>query len=242
MKFIFAIFTFISLIASCTHGPDWRTATRQSAGIAPSPDKEPEALVQVYVARTFGWRKYFAVHSWIATKEKNADHYVTYQVTSWNLRSQNSSVIETPDIPDRYWYGAEPTLISELRGPAAEKAIPVIQQLTKDYYYHNQYTIWPGPNSNSYIAHLIRHTPGLHVELPPTAIGKDWIDQGSLAGWSETGSGVQLSLFGVLGLTAALEEGIEVNILGLVFGIDLWRPALKLPFIGRLGFPDGPIF
>ena len=35
----------------------------------------------------------------------------------------------------------------------------------------------------------------------------------------------------------ALEEGVEINVLGLSFGIDVMRPALKLPGIGRLGMP-----
>jgi len=39
-----------------------------------------------------------------------------------------------------------------------------------------------------------------------------------------------------------LSEGIEINILGLTFGIDFWMPAIKLPFVGRLGFKDRPVF
>ena len=35
----------------------------------------------------------------------------------------------------------------------------------------------------------------------------------------------------------AAEEGIEINILGLTFGIDWNQPALKLPGLGRIGFP-----
>ena len=39
-------------------------------------------------------------------------------------------------------------------------------------------------------------------------------------------------------MTIGWRDGIEVNILGLSFGIDFWRPALKLPLIGRLGFSE----
>jgi hypothetical protein len=53
-----------------------------------------------------------------------------------------------------------------------------------------------------------------------------------------SGTGYQLSLLGVLGLTLAREEGIEVNLLGLSFGLDILKPALKLPFIGRLGVSE----
>jgi hypothetical protein len=43
-----------------------------------------------------------------------------------------------------------------------------------------------------------------------------------------------LSLGGLLGVAAAVEEGIELNVLGLVTGIDVRQPALKLPGIGRV--------
>jgi hypothetical protein len=36
-------------------------------------------------------------------------------------------------------------------------------------------------------------------------------------------------------LTIGWVEGVEVNVLGLVAGIDLRRPALKVPGLGRLG-------
>jgi hypothetical protein len=45
-------------------------------------------------------------------------------------------------------------------------------------------------------------------------------------------------MFGLLGVTLAREEGIELNLLGMNFGIDFYKPALKLPFIGRLGVGD----
>jgi len=35
----------------------------------------------------------------------------------------------------------------------------------------------------------------------------------------------------------AVDEGVELNLLGLSAGIDLRRPALKLPGIGRIGMP-----
>jgi hypothetical protein len=44
-----------------------------------------------------------------------------------------------------------------------------------------------------------------------------------------------MSLFGLLGLTASRIEGLELNVLGLTFGVNPFDPALKLPIIGRLG-------
>ena len=235
-----SIVFMLLFISSCSH-PDWRTADRSSIGLAPSPEKESRAVVQVYAARAFAWRGYFAVHSWIATKKKDADHYTVYQVLGYRL-ANGSSVVIADGIPDARWYGSAPFLIEELIGEKAEAAIPVIHEAALSYPYKGTYTIWPGPNSNTFISHIIRRVPELGVELPSSAIGKDWLSDGGIFAYSETGTGVQLSLYGLLGFTIGLGDGIEMDILGLSFGVDLWRPAIKLPFVGRLGFPDAAVF
>ena len=43
----------------------------------------------------------------------------------------------------------------------------------------------------------------------------------------------QLHVLTPQGVLAGWDEGLEVNVLGLVTGIDVRRPALKLPGIGR---------
>lgn len=221
---------------------DWRTADRSSAGIAPKPEEEPRAVVQVYAARTVRWRKYFAVHSWIATKEKDAKAYETYHVIGFRARRGLDVVVVEEGIPDARWFGHEPELLRDLRGPAAERAIPKIREAARTYPYRREYRAWPGPNSNTFISYILRRTPEIGVELPPHAIGKDWIENGRIAGMSESGTGGQISLFGVLGVTIGLAEGLEVNLLGLTFGLDVFRPALKLPMIGRVGMKDAPVF
>lgn len=232
-------FVFIILLAaSQSFAQDWRTASRESAGLAPDSHKEKEAVVQVYAARTFAWRGYFSVHSWIATKEKNASEYTTYHVIGWRVNRGLEAVAIQQDTPDRYWYGAKPELLEDLRGEAAEKAIPQIDKLAKNYAYKDVYRAYPGPNSNTFISHIIRNVDELKVELPPNAVGKDWINQADLVGWSESGTGVQLSLWGLFGFTVGLNEGVELNLLGLNFGVDLLRPALKLPMVGRVGMKD----
>lgn len=231
----------ILFLSACSHS-DWRTADRSSAGIAPDPKIERAAVVQVYAARAIRWRGFFAVHTWIATKEKNADHYITYHVMGFRIKSTGSSVVVGEEIPDRKWFGAEVDLIEEIRGAPAERAIPQIQAAVQNYPYQSSYRAWPGPNSNTFVSHILRQVPELGVELPPHAIGKDWIHDAQLIGWTESGTGAQVSVFGALGMTLGLAEGIEVNVLGFSFGLDFWRPALKLPLAGRLGFPDAPVF
>jgi hypothetical protein len=64
---------------------DWRTASRQSAGLAPPATTTREAVVQVYAARAFSWRGVFAVHTWISIKPKGASEYTTYEVMGWHV-------------------------------------------------------------------------------------------------------------------------------------------------------------
>ena len=219
---------------------DWKTADSSSSGLAPLPEEEPEAVVQVYSARAFGWRKYFGVHTWIAVKEKNAGSYTVYQVMGYQLPAKGTSVSISRDIPDRKWFGAEPDLIQELRGKAAERAIPAISRTAEEYPEADTYRLIPGPNSNTFTAALMREVPELTVELPPHAVGKDYLP-GGIAGRTESGTGIRINLWGLGGVSLGLAEGVEVSLLGLDAGFDLLRPALKLPMIGRIGLPDAPV-
>ena len=120
-------------------------------------------------------------------------------------------------------------------GDAAEKAIPQIYEAVKTYPHAKDYVIWPGPNSNTFVAHIARQVPELSVDLPPTAIGKDYLPNAALVGKTPSGSGVQVSLVGAMGVLVGVEEGIEINLLGLTLGVDPLAPAIKLPGIGRVG-------
>ena len=231
------------LAVSCgdvSMGQDWRTADRSSAGIAPNPQNTPEAVVQVYAARAFNWRGALAVHTWVAAKPRDGDYYTVHQVMGWRRYQNLPVVISTPDIPDRLWYGARPELLVDLRGEQATQAIPRIEAAVASYPFVREYGLWPGPNSNTFTAHVGREVPELAMDLPTTAIGKDFLTNGSIVESAPSGTGGQLSLYGLLGVTVAREEGLELNILALNFGIDLLRPAIKLPGIGRIGMSKTP--
>ena len=89
---------------------------------------------------------------------------------------------------------------------------------------------------------MLDAVPEVGVALPPTAIGKDYPYDGRWLRRTPSGTGFRLTLGGYAGLTLGWVEGIEVGILGAVAGLDLRRPAIKLPGLGRLGMggPDGP--
>ncbi len=214
---------------------DWRTASREPAGIAPDPASTPEAVVQVYVARAFSWRGYFGVHSWIAVKPSKALHFTVYEVIGWR-HHRNQSVLSISRRPaDARWFGAMPEIIADLRGAGVDAVIERIDRVARAYPYADAYTVWPGPNSNTFTAYVGRQVPELKLDLPPTAIGKDYLTNGTPFAKAPSGTGGQFSIFGLLGILIGAEEGLEINLLGLTFGIDPMDPALKLPFFGRLG-------
>ncbi len=214
---------------------DWRTADRSPAGIAPDPARYRGAVVQVYAARAFNWRGVFAVHTWIAVKPRDAHAYRVYQVVGWRVYGGLPAVVAATDLPDRNWYGATPEVIADIRGPAAQSAIPKIAKAVREYPHADEYEAWPGPNSNTFVAHVIRKVPELDFALPVTAIGKDFLPNAGLIEASPSGTGFQLSVYGVAGVMGGLREGLEFNLLSLAFGIDPLRPAIKLPGWGRLG-------
>ena len=213
---------------------DWRTASREPVGLAPDPAAHPEAVIQVYAARTVGWRGVFGVHSWVAVKPARASEYTVYEVIGWKLRWDDTAVSIRSREPDGRWFGNEPELLADKRGAAADALIARIDEAAKSYPYAAEYSAWPGPNSNTFTAWITRAVPELETDLPPTAIGKDYLS-GTLVGAAPSGSGVQFSLGGLFALTASGVEGLEVNLLGLTFGINPFDLSLKLPLVGRLG-------
>ncbi|HVF15691.1 MAG TPA: DUF3750 domain-containing protein [Steroidobacteraceae bacterium] len=213
---------------------DWRTANRGPAGLAPDPATTPEAVVQVYGARTVGWRGYVGVHTWIAVKPSNAERFTVHEVIGYRLRRTGTVVVTSDRYADGHWFGAKPELLSDLRGEGVDDVIRRIDEAVTKYPYADQYRVWPGPNSNTFTAWVLRHAPEVRADLPPTAIGKDYLGALPL-NKSPSGTGVQLNVLGVAGVMAGMEEGLELNVLGLTFGVDPKSLSLKLPLIGRVG-------
>ena len=228
-----------SLPGSAVESRSWRTAPRHSAGIAPDPvELADTAIVQVYSAATFGWRGLFAEHPWIIFKRSGDTAFTRYDVVGWR---GNDVVQRNYALPDGLWFGAQPKVLVDHRGDGVDTMIDQIETAIKSYPYADTYRSYPGPNSNTFLAHIGREVPALRLDLPANAIGKDYRPISHPLGLSSSGSGLQVSLLGLLGLSIGLEEGVEMNILGLNFGLDFNSPGLRLPFVGRLGFDDATL-
>lgn len=219
---------------------DWRTASQESVGLAPDPATHREPVVQAYAARTVGWRGAFAVHTWLAVKPQDAQTYTRYEVIGWRLiRGGSAMSVSDTRAADGEWFGARPQLLRDLRGDEAASVIAKLPAAIKAYPYGGEYRAWPGPNSNTFIAFMAREIPELRLTMPSNAIGKDFVPIGGFVGWSPSHTGVQVSLYGLAGMIVGWDEGVELNVLGLVTGLDVRHPAIKLPGVGRIGVMSG---
>ncbi len=217
----------------------WWELRRDSSEQAPPAKDSDEAIIQVYAARAARWKGSFGVHTWIATKRTSESRYTRMEVIGYSVFWGHDAVRVRNGLPDGYWFGNRPTLLREIRG--GDKVDALIDRLydaAENYPYNHSYHVWPGPNSNTFTAFMARAVPELRLELPSTAIGKDYQPWNKSLSKSPSGTGAQLSFKGYAGVLVGLEEGVELNLFGLTAGIDAWPPALKLPAVGRIGFSD----
>jgi hypothetical protein len=232
--FILPIAARAALTAFEDRASNWRDADWSSAGRLPLAGSHPEARLLVMSARTGRWKGIFAVHSWIVVKRENARSWSRYDVVGWGKPVRTNGWA-----PDGRWFGDFPVFIADVRGSDAAALIPKIEAAIAAYPYAQagDYRTWPGPNSNTFVATVLRAIPELGVALPPNALGKDFRAH-PFIGLTDSRTGVEVNLWGLLGLKVGWVEGLEINVLGLVAGLDVRRPGLKLPGFGRIGVEE----
>jgi hypothetical protein len=243
LKLAFSLFALLFLLPLAVSavlyqragiGNGWWHADRSSTGLLPPAAEARGAVVRVFAAPTVRWRGIFAVHCWLVIKPEGDAGYTRYDYTAWGEPIRVNGFAA-----DGRWFGRAPTVVFAVDGAEAAALIPRMQAAITGYAWRNQgdYRPWPGPNSNTFVAAVL-DTAGVQVALPPNAIGKDFPYDGRWLRWTATG--VKLTLGGYAGITLGLVEGFEVNFLGAVAGLDLRRPAIKLPGLGRLGMDAAP--
>ncbi len=233
--FLFPLAVHAAIYASKDRPASYRDADWSSVGMLPPASADREARMLVFTGRTGRWKGIFAVHSWVVIKPENSTNWTRYDVVGWGqpLRTNNWA-------PDGRWFGDAPRILLDVRGAQAAALIPKVQAVVAEYQYDRMgdYRVWPGPNSNTFTAAVLRAVPELHTTLPANAVGKDFRAL-PYVGLTDSRTGVEVSLWGLLGVKAGWVEGIELNFMGLVAGLDLRHPAVKLPGFGRVGIDDG---
>lgn len=211
---------------------NWREADWSSANILPKPKASDEAAIYIFSATTGGMKGAVASHSWIVTKGKGETTYNRYDKVGWG-----SPIRRNAYVADARWYSNTPNLVVSVKGEEATRLIPKIEQAIQSYPYSKPgaYRIWPGPNSNTFVAHVLRSVPELGTVLPPDAVGRDYLLEGRLFSIDADGLDMHATLYGLLGISAGARSGLEVHFMGLVAGFDVMHPAIKIPALGRFG-------
>ncbi|WGH79843.1 DUF3750 domain-containing protein [Jannaschia ovalis] len=212
--------------------PDsWRNADWGPSGVLPPAQAVPGAAIRVMAARTGGAKGAVSVHSWIVHKRAGAARWTRHDVVGWGRPVRRDAYAA-----DARWYSNLPQVIGAADGSAAATLIPRLEAAIAAYPFagSDAYRIFPGPNSNTFTAHLLRELPELGVTLPPHAVGRDFLGEGPQLVLDEGGD-LHASISGLAGFTVGPRAGVELHLLGQAVGLDIMRPALKLPAIGRLG-------
>ncbi len=213
------------------HPGSWRNADWSSSGILPRAPTKDEASIYVLAARTGGFKGAFSLHSWLVVKKPGSISYDRYDKVGWG-----SPIRHNAYAADGRWYSNAPEIVASATGPEAARLIPEVDQAIADYRYSHRgdYRIWPGPNSNSFVAHVLRSTPDLGAILPPNATGRDYAPGLFAVDLAPDWRDIHVTLGGFLGFAAGVRSGIEFHFAGLVAGLDLANPAVKIPAYGTV--------
>ena len=199
-----------------------------ATGLLPDASSNTGAAIYVLSARTSGLKGALARHSWIVIRKPGERSYDRYDKMGWG------EVIWKNGFPaDGLWFSNPPLIEHAVEGAVAARLIPAVEAAIASYPYAEQgnYCAWPGPNSNSFIAHILRAAPELG-RLPITAIGRDFHPR-SIAGWHPTHRCFEINVRGLVGVAISWSL-LEVRLLGLVGGIDLDRRAILVPAVGAI--------
>ena len=91
-----------------------------------------------------------------------------------NSLTQSSSIMPAREEKSHRLAGSKSSNLISL---AMKSAILLSLMLAAaaDYPCRDSYRTWPGPNSNTFISFILRSVPELGVDLPPNAIGRDFL-------------------------------------------------------------------
>jgi hypothetical protein len=165
------------LVSFCLPDPrslvPWHQARRDPTGLSPDPAVTQDAVIQVFAAPGVARRALFSVHTWIAVKPTGAPRFTPYEVLGFGVANGAPALRIDRMGPDNYCFGARPQILLDRRGAGIDGMIgharccrepPLFQELCP----------WPGPNSNSFLAHIARQVPDLAIQIPSNAVGKEF--------------------------------------------------------------------
>lgn len=192
-------------------------------------------MIQVFAAPAVAWRGIFSVHTWIALKPTGAPRFTRYEVVGFGVANGAPAVRIDRMGPDNHWFGARPQILPDRRGAGVDALIEQVGAAVASYAYRP----WPALTAILSWCTSAARVPNWEFTFPRMrSVRISCRTVGCLPrlpadlGFRYRFTG---SLYGLAGILLGAREGLEVNLLGLSFGIDPVRPALKLAAPGRLG-------
>jgi hypothetical protein len=209
----------------------WRNADWSSSGVLPRAPTVDEAAIHVLAARTGGFKGAFSLHSWLVVKKPGSAQYDRYDKVGWGTPIRHNAYAA-----DGRWYSNAPEIVASITGAEAARLIPAVEAAVADYRFsrHGDYRIWPGPNSNSFVAHVLRSLPEFGTTLPSNATGRDYAPGMVAFDLAPDWRDIHVTLGGYVGFAFGVRSGLEVHLAGLVAGLDLARPGIKIPAFGTI--------
>ena len=206
----------------------------------------------------------FAHHGWIEMRASGSGDWTLLEVNGGvkilTVQDEVALADERWSQPVRVlasWHGDEATRLIPLLLDATQDEIDASEELSPGpmeqarreawasthstpyprHPWRQDYESWPGPNSNTFIATLLRAVPRMGAELDHNSVGKDWAE-GLRLGRTDDELGVEVDTR-FLGAAVGLYQGLELHLIGLTAGVSFWPPALKIPFLPRVGIHPG---
>ena len=134
-------------------------------------------------------------HLQACRRDRSHPHDVIVALGTWNVVRRNYAVAR------RALFGAVPRVLVEHRGEGAEAMIGQIEAAVASYPHADEYRSYPGPNSNTFLAHIGREVPALRPTCRRTRSARTIAPSTRPLGVSPSGSGLQFSLLGLLGVS-----------------------------------------
>lgn len=178
------------------------------------------------------WYAQFATHGWFDVREVEGGAWTRIEVLSPASGVQVSELAQDRALADLRWNNRPVRVHGVLRG--SEAAIAARELLNSAAAYDGEdYRAIPGPNSNSFVATLVADTTRLRTTMHHNAVGKDYLTPLGVARTpSKSGGRIDTPwIGGALGL----QEGFELHLVGLQFGVGLWPPRICVPFLPEIG-------
>lgn len=146
------------LVAMLGPGVFGRVYTEEAPGIAHISPEEP--LVVLYAAKVPD--TYVADHGWFAIRE--GGEWERWEV--WQRAGGEYGHVRRNLLPERQDVGAGGLrIIAYWKGEQARAFAECITRESPRYRFRGRYLIWPGPNSNTYIAAMLE-VCGIEQDLP----------------------------------------------------------------------------